>query len=424
MRGDVVWAEVERGVSDRRQARRSSGGSTVRPWSRQFIVTFADAAVGAGVAPQRKTRRWPTMPRCRTRPERRCTSSARWSAARGSSSCWRRRHRPPRRRSPRSSRASGIVRFAAPDYPVQLTPVPNDPIYLHGDQWSLQDVASNRLRTASTRRHAWDITTGSAGMVIAVVDSGIVAHPDLAGPRPPRLRLRHRRHQRQRWRRPRRRRHRSRRLAHRRTVPVAVRRRRGQHLARHARRRHPRGEFQQRHRHRRHRLERADRAGPRARALRRQILRHPRRHDLGRGLAGAGRARQPASRQGHQLERGRDGIVLRARSRRSSTRSSTPAYSSPPPRATTTRTPTTMCRRAARGLSTVGATDRLGARASYSNFSTNLDISAPGGDSRATGRRMPSSRRGTTARPPQESHLCARATARAFRRRRSPVSRR
>jgi serine protease len=32
------------------------------------------------------------------------------------------------------------------------------------------------------------------------------------------------------------------------------------------------------------------------------------------------------------------------------------------------------------GVSTVGATDYFGARATYSNFSTNLDISAPGGD--------------------------------------------
>ncbi|NWJ44823.1 MAG: S8 family serine peptidase [Chloroflexi bacterium] len=65
------------------------------------------------------------------------------------------------------------VRFAELDYPVYGFREPNDPYYLRGDQWGLA-----KIDAAS----AWDITTGSEDILIAVVDSGVAAlHQDLEG---------------------------------------------------------------------------------------------------------------------------------------------------------------------------------------------------------------------------------------------------
>jgi len=52
--------------------------------------------------------------------------------------------------------------------------VPNDPLY--GQQWALSDPVGG-VNAPS----AWDLQTGSAGVVVAVIDTGITAHPDLAG---------------------------------------------------------------------------------------------------------------------------------------------------------------------------------------------------------------------------------------------------
>ena len=76
------------------------------------------------------------------------------------------------------------------------------------------------------------------------------------------------------------------------------------------------------------------------------------------------------------------------------------------------------------GLTTVGATDSLGARASYSNFSTGMDISAPGGDRDRNGttrlhRHHLEHRHDGRGRAPHTPT----PTARASRRRRSPASR-
>jgi hypothetical protein len=62
------------------------------------------------------------------------------------------------------------VEYAEPDYIAsQITP-PNDPRY--GEQWAL-----NRIQAEG----AWDVVTGTAGVVIAIIDSGIdLTHPDLA----------------------------------------------------------------------------------------------------------------------------------------------------------------------------------------------------------------------------------------------------
>lgn len=62
--------------------------------------------------------------------------------------------------------------FAEPDYVANIILTPNDPYYA-AYQWHLPKVSAPA---------AWDTTTGSANVTIAVVDSGVEAtHPDLAG---------------------------------------------------------------------------------------------------------------------------------------------------------------------------------------------------------------------------------------------------
>jgi serine protease len=53
-------------------------------------------------------------------------------------------------------------------------PVPNDPLF--GRQWGLTDPISGINAQA-----AWNVQTGSAGIIVAVVDTGILPHPDLTG---------------------------------------------------------------------------------------------------------------------------------------------------------------------------------------------------------------------------------------------------
>ncbi len=52
--------------------------------------------------------------------------------------------------------------------------VPNDPLF--SQQWGLYDPVSGINAPA-----AWDLTTGLAGMVVAVVDTGVQPHPDIVG---------------------------------------------------------------------------------------------------------------------------------------------------------------------------------------------------------------------------------------------------
>ena len=62
------------------------------------------------------------------------------------------------------------VAFAELDYLAQAAELPDDPAW--GQQWSLADIGLPA---------AWNVTTGSTDIVIALVDSGIyLGHPDLA----------------------------------------------------------------------------------------------------------------------------------------------------------------------------------------------------------------------------------------------------
>jgi subtilisin family serine protease len=71
-----------------------------------------------------------------------------------------------------SLRASGDVEFAEPDHVASVAATPTDPLYTTY-QWSLPQIGLPA---------AWDTTTGSASVIVAVVDTGVDAtHPDLIG---------------------------------------------------------------------------------------------------------------------------------------------------------------------------------------------------------------------------------------------------
>ena len=66
--------------------------------------------------------------------------------------------------------ASGQYSFVEPDYIAVPLEVPNDPDY--SQQWHLQTIQAPS---------AWDVTTGSTGVTIGMIDSGVdPTHPDLA----------------------------------------------------------------------------------------------------------------------------------------------------------------------------------------------------------------------------------------------------
>jgi thermitase len=65
------------------------------------------------------------------------------------------------------------VEFAEPDAVATAFGSTNDPFFTTGQQWHLAKIQAPS---------AWDVTTGSQNVVIAVVDTGVAAnHPDLAG---------------------------------------------------------------------------------------------------------------------------------------------------------------------------------------------------------------------------------------------------
>lgn len=65
------------------------------------------------------------------------------------------------------------VEYAEPDYVMRPMLAPNDPSY--SAQWHYYEAFSINAPAA------WNITTGSASIRVAVIDTGITDHPDLAG---------------------------------------------------------------------------------------------------------------------------------------------------------------------------------------------------------------------------------------------------
>jgi serine protease len=66
------------------------------------------------------------------------------------------------------------VQYADPARRAFARRVPNDPLY--AQQWALSDAVGGL--NAPT---AWDLQIGSSGVTVAVIDTGITPHPDLAG---------------------------------------------------------------------------------------------------------------------------------------------------------------------------------------------------------------------------------------------------
>lgn len=66
--------------------------------------------------------------------------------------------------------ARSDVESAAPNYLLSSSAVPND--FLYPNQWHYRAIDLEA---------AWDVTTGSRNVVVAVIDSGVAPHPDLVG---------------------------------------------------------------------------------------------------------------------------------------------------------------------------------------------------------------------------------------------------
>ena len=65
------------------------------------------------------------------------------------------------------------VQYAEPDYIASVLNTPNDPYFTGGYQWNMAKVQASS---------AWDVTTGSASVVVAILDTGVdLSHPDLQG---------------------------------------------------------------------------------------------------------------------------------------------------------------------------------------------------------------------------------------------------
>jgi serine protease len=66
------------------------------------------------------------------------------------------------------------VEYAEPDRLRKIRAVPNDTLY--ANQWYLQSAQASAVNFTG----AWDVSAGRYGTVVAVVDTGITSHPDLA----------------------------------------------------------------------------------------------------------------------------------------------------------------------------------------------------------------------------------------------------
>ena len=67
------------------------------------------------------------------------------------------------------------VLYAEPNYVYQASAIPNDPRF--GELWGLDQAGDHDIDAPE----AWDVTTGSSGVKVAVVDTGVAYdHPDLA----------------------------------------------------------------------------------------------------------------------------------------------------------------------------------------------------------------------------------------------------
>jgi subtilisin family serine protease len=74
---------------------------------------------------------------------------------------------------------SGLVEFAEPDYIRTLDLAPNDPKFLDGTLWALNNNANPNADISAT--NGWEICNSASNIIVAVLDSGIrYTHEDLA----------------------------------------------------------------------------------------------------------------------------------------------------------------------------------------------------------------------------------------------------
>jgi len=80
-------------------------------------------------------------------------------------------------------RASGLFEYVEPDYLLSTRLTPTDPAFIDGTLWGLRNLgqAGGRAGADIDAVRAWDITTGSSSVIVAVIDTGVrYTHQDLA----------------------------------------------------------------------------------------------------------------------------------------------------------------------------------------------------------------------------------------------------
>lgn len=80
-------------------------------------------------------------------------------------------------------RDSGLFTYVEPDYTVWATATPTDSAFVDGRLWGLRNdgQSGGKVGADISATTAWDITTGSTNVIVAIIDTGIrYTHQDLA----------------------------------------------------------------------------------------------------------------------------------------------------------------------------------------------------------------------------------------------------